>query len=283
VRAYIQVGAKAMSVASMSNDSTGHAKPQVKHKRITFTSTTTFNLLHHSCPGSMCALITATVEVELLEMVPMSCLPGVIRDVAALLWFREREEQRTTARGKEAEAEERLRSEAACVSELRSKMRPVEEYNTANRAEQLKEAAARLQACKDRVAAQEENVKVGVWWEFWLKIGEFVALLGRCCEIKSRCGPDWTCLMFLLPILPLPRFNAQSCGWVQRGAWTTSAPSAFKKKVCFVLSVCSERCYRAVAQCAQWACRHSRDQLSLQMASCVSEGKHVLRFWNHLV
>lgn len=86
------------------------------------------------------------------------------RDVGCTLsevvCVREREEQRVAARAREAEVEGRLREAAAQASELRAKLRPVEEYQASDREEHLKRAAAGLDASKQRLEANEDRVKV---------------------------------------------------------------------------------------------------------------------------
>lgn len=73
---------------------------------------------------------------------------------------RERDELRAAARAKETEAETRLRDANASTSELRAKQRPVQEYEASDRDGQLKRAAAGLDASKQRLAANENKVKV---------------------------------------------------------------------------------------------------------------------------
>ena len=79
------------------------------------------------------------------------------------VYDRERDEQRTGARVKEAEAEGRLREAHAAASELRAKLRPVEEYQSSDKEEQQKRAGAALEASKQRLDANDERVKVCAW------------------------------------------------------------------------------------------------------------------------
>ncbi len=77
-----------------------------------------------------------------------------------IFYNRERGEQRTAARAREAEAEGRLREANAAASELRAKLRPVEEYASSDKEEQLKRAGAGMEASKQRMEANAERVKV---------------------------------------------------------------------------------------------------------------------------
>lgn len=53
-----------------------------------------------------------------------------------------------------------MRDANAAASELRAKLRPVQEYEASDREGQLKRAVAGLDASKQRLAANENKVKV---------------------------------------------------------------------------------------------------------------------------
>lgn len=76
---------------------------------------------------------------------------------------RERGEQRASARARETEAEGRLREANAAASELRAKLRPVEEYTSSDKEEQLRRAGTGMDASKQRLEANDERVKVRSW------------------------------------------------------------------------------------------------------------------------
>ena len=76
---------------------------------------------------------------------------------------RERGEQRASARAREAEAEKRLREANAAASELRAKLRPVEEYVSSDKEEHLRRAGTGLEASKQRLDANDERIKVCAW------------------------------------------------------------------------------------------------------------------------
>ncbi len=103
---------------------------------------------------------------------------------------REREEQRALARGKEGDAEGKLRTLHAHALEFRSKARPVEEYTASDKAEQLQRARQALEGARSRMGQHDAQAMVSPAIPFPFCIPEGKAEAQACMQVDYFAAPD---------------------------------------------------------------------------------------------